>query len=95
MPPPSISSMRDGNSARQALGDTAPWPLPGSRKFAERSATDGSSIVGPAMEPIWIQSRARPRVAEQCIRSHDRHRHRPRRCQNSSSPYAIAIIRTG
>jgi hypothetical protein len=37
--------------------------LPCSRKFAERSATEGSSIVGPAMEPIWIQSRARLRSA--------------------------------
>jgi hypothetical protein len=29
--------------------------LPWSLKFAERSATDGSSIVGPAIAPIWIQ----------------------------------------
>jgi two-component system sensor histidine kinase BaeS len=63
MPPPSISSMRDGSSARYALVDTAPWPLPCNRKFAERSATEGSSMVGPAMGPIWIQFSARLRSA--------------------------------
>jgi hypothetical protein len=31
------------------------------RRFAERSATEGSSIVGPAIAPIWIQFIARLR----------------------------------
>ena len=47
MPPLSISSMTDGISARYALVDAAPWPLPWSRKFAERSAADGSLTGGP------------------------------------------------
>ena len=42
-------------------GETAPWPLPWRRRLAERSATDGSSIVGPAIAPIWIQFIARLR----------------------------------
>jgi hypothetical protein len=31
--------------------------------LAERSATEGSSIVGPATEPIWIQFSSRLRSA--------------------------------
>ena len=61
--PLSISSISDGSSARYPLAGTAPCPLPCRRKFAERSAADGSSMSGPAIEPIWIQFRARLRSA--------------------------------
>ena len=41
--------------------ETAPWPLPWSRKFADRRATEGSEISGPAIAPIWIQFSSRSR----------------------------------
>lgn len=56
--PASISATSAGSSARWPSKDTDPWPVLWSGRLTERSPTDGSSMVGPATAPIWIQSRA-------------------------------------
>ena len=61
MAPVPISSTSDGSSARYTFAETPPWPLPWRRRLADRRATEGSSIVGPAIEPIWTQFMARLR----------------------------------
>ena len=59
--PAVISAARAGSSARIAAVLTEPWPLPMMRRFAARRAAEGRAMSGPATEPIWIQSSARPR----------------------------------